>query len=611
LFWDHLSSETLRRVNRRGILAAVLLVVPVAGCGLFSSDPKPEDIAGQFLTAFTTGDTAGAAGRTDATETAKTLLDNVRAALKPVAVTAHVDGATTNDSDKSAKVRFTADWDLGRERHWTYQGEMELRPDNDSWKVHWAPSVVHPKLGAQQTIGVRDDEPVQAPVLDRDSAPLLASDRVISVIIDPAKAGDVGAVAGTLAGAVGKIDPTITQQSIMDGVAKGNNQPYTVVSLRDADYQIAKSAIYQLPGVRFSASTRLLPVDRNLATQLMPTIRKLVEAQVAGKAGFRVVTVNAAGGEVAELFAKPSEAATAVHATLSRKVQASAEAAIDSIPQSAALVAIQPSTGEVLAVAQNAPADAQGSIALTGRFPPGSTFKMITSTAALQSGAVTADTPVPCPGTITIGPRVVPNSGQFDKGTIPLHSAFAFSCNTSFAKLASEMPADALTSTAKQLGVGVDFVIPGITTVTGSVPPATDISERAEDGFGQGKVVVSPFGLALVASTMASGTLPKPTVLRGVETKIDQQPPPIPAPVLDSMRQMMREVLTANQNQSPLQKLPDVRGKTGTAQFGDGTHSHGWFAGYLGDVAFAVLIVDAGTSIPAMDAADRFLRGIG
>jgi transpeptidase family protein/MecA-like transpeptidase family protein len=594
-------------VNRKGIIAAVLLVMPLAGCGLFGSDPGPEDIAGQFLNAFASGDTAGAAGRTDSNESAKTLLDNVRGALKPAGATVHVDGSTSGD-DKTTKVRFTADWDLGKDRHWNYQGELELRPDNDSFKVHWSPAAIHPKLGTQQTIAVRETDPAVAPVLDRDGSPVLAADRVISVVLDPAKAGDVGSVAGMLAGAVSKYDSTITQQSILDGVAKGNNQAYTVVSLREADYQAAKAAIYQLPGVRFIAATRMLPVDKNMGTQVLPAIRKMVEAQVSGKPGYRVVTLNATGGEVAELFAKDAVAGTAVTVTLSRKIQAAAEAAIDTIPQATALVAIKPSTGEILAVAQNAPADAQGAIALTGRFPPGSTFKTVTAASALQSGSATADTQVPCPGTITIGPRVIPNSNTFDKGVITMHAAYAFSCNTSFAKLASEMAPDALTNTARQFGIGVDFVIPGITTVTGSVPAATDLTERAEDGFGQGKVLASPFGLAVMASTVASGTLPKPTLVRGAETKVDSTPPPVPPAVIDSLRQMMREVVTTNAAQT-LGKLADVRGKTGTAQFGDGTHSHGWFAGYMGDMAFAVLITDAGSSGVAVEASNRFLLG--
>nr|CEL16729.1 Cell division protein FtsI [Peptidoglycan synthetase] [Kibdelosporangium sp. MJ126-NF4] len=595
-------------MRRTGIVAALLLVLPVAGCGLFGSDPSAEDVAGEFLTALAGGDTAAAAGRTDSVDSAKTLLDNVRGALKPAGIRNEVTGSTEME-DKSVKVRFTADWDLGRERHWTFDGEMELRPDNDSWRVHWAPSALHPKLGVAQTIGVRDLDAVQAPVLDRDGTPVLAPERVVSVLLDPAKAGDVAGVAGALAAALGKVDPAITQQSIMDGAAKTpKGQSHTVVSLRDADYQAAKAQIYELQGVRFSAGTRLLPVDKNLATQLLPTIRKQVEGQVTGKPGFRVVTLNAAGGEVEEIFVKDAEAGTAVHVTLSRKIQAAAEAAIDSVPQVAAIVAIKPSSGELLAVAQNAPADAEGSVALTGRYPAGSTFKIVTATAALQGGTVTADTPSPCPGSITIGPRAIPNNNGFDKGTIPLRSAFAFSCNTTFAKLASEMAPDTLTNTARQYGIGVDYVIPGVTTVTGSVPPANELVERAEDGFGQGKVLASPFGLAVMASTAASGIVPKATLFRDSPTKTDAQPQPLAAPVLDSVRGMMREVVTTNAGS--LSQLPDVRGKTGTAQFGDGTHSHGWFAGYQGDLAFAVLVTDAGASAPAVEATDRFLRGI-
>ncbi|MEV4320282.1 penicillin-binding transpeptidase domain-containing protein [Actinocrispum sp. NPDC049592] len=596
-------------MSRKGIIAAVLLVLPLAGCGLFSSGPSAEEFAGQFLNAFASGDTAGAAGRTDSADSAKTLLDNVRGALKPAGVAMHVDSSVKKD-DTTTVVRFTADWDLGRDRHWNYQGEVELRKDNDSWKVHWSPTAVHTKLGAQQTIGLRDTEPSMAPVLDRDGAPLLAPDRVVSVIIDPAKAGNVPQVAGALAAAVNKYDPTITQQSIVDGVAKANNQPYTVVSLRDADYQAAKAAIYELPGVRFAGATRMLPAVKNLGSQILPAVRKMFEAQTAGKPGFRIVTLNAAGGEVAELFAKDAEAGTTASVTLSRKVQSAAEAAIDSIPQASALVAIQPSTGEILAVAQNAPADAQGAIALTGRFPPGSTFKTVTAAAGLQAGAVNADSPVPCPGTITVGPRVIPNANQFDKGTIPLHAAYAFSCNTSFAKLASGLQPDALTTTAKQFGLGVDFVIPDVTTVSGSVPPANDLTERAEDGFGQGKVLASPFGLALMASTVARGTMPIPVLVRGQETKVNASPPPLPPGVTTALQGMMREVVTTNAANT-LGKLNDVRGKTGTAQFGDGTHAHGWFAGYQGDLAFSLLITDAGASAPAVEAADRFLRGLG
>ena len=590
-------------------LVAVALVVPASGCGLFGSDkPGPDAAARTFLATFAGGDTASASAQTDSADSARKLMDKVRESLKPTAVSAELRKVDTSGS--TAKASFTITWDLAATRKWTYTGELELHDQNDQWKVHWAPTVIHPKLATQQSIAVQVQQATLAPVLDRDGGVLLEPDRVVSVLLDAKKAGDLPGVAGKLAAALSGLDGTITQQAIVDGASKAaDGQPYQVAALRQGVYEQVKSEIYELPGVRFTSGPRLLATDKNLAPQLLPAIRKYVEGEVSGTSGWRVVTVDPAGAEVEELYAKAAEPAKAVTATLSRTIQTAAQAAIAAAPTPAMIVAIQPSTGELLAVAQNAPADQQGALALTGRYPPGSTFKIVTAVAGLEAGKVAADTPVGCPGTTTIDGREIPNSGKFDKGTIPLHSAFAFSCNTTFASLAASLPADALTGAARQLGLGVDFVVPGITTVTGSVPPADGTVERAEDGFGQGKVVASPFGLALAVSTVATGTLPTPALLRGTETKADTTPAPVAQPVLDALRQMMREVITGG-TAGALGPFPDVRGKTGTAQFGDGTHSHGWFAGYQGDLAFAVLITDAGGSGVAVQAAGRFLGAL-
>jgi beta-lactamase class D len=587
--------------------ALALLLLPVAAC---SNSPGPDAAARQFLATFAGGDTAGASGQTDSADSARKLMDRVRDGLKPAAVNAELKDVDAPEGSSTAKAKFETTWDLGTNRKWAYQGEMELRKDGEAWRVHWAPTVIHPKLGEQQSIALQVQQPTLAPVLDRDGEPLLQPDRVISVLLDAKKAGDVAAVAGKLAEALSGFDPTITPQSIVDGVSKvQDGGPYQVAALRNVDYEAVKPQIYDLPGVRFTSGPRLLPADKKLAPQLLPGIRKFVEGQVAGASGWRVITTDLSGNEVDELYHQTPEPAKSVAATLSRRMQLAAQAALEPAQTPAMLVAIQPSSGELLAVAQNAAADKEGAIALMGRYPPGSTFKIATATAALESGKVTPDTPVGCPGTTTIDGRVIPNSGKFDKGTIPLHSAFAFSCNTTFASLAVDMPPDALTNAARKLGLGVDFVVPGITTVTGSVPPATGKTERAEDGFGQGKVVASPFGMALAVATVATGTMPKPSLLRGTETKADATPEPVGAPVLEAMRGMMREVVTVG-TAGALAGLPEVRGKTGTAQFGDGTHSHGWFAGYQGDLAFAVLITDAGDSGKAVQATARFLNAL-
>jgi membrane peptidoglycan carboxypeptidase len=532
--------------------------------------------------------------------------------LKPAGMTAEVEQVRSSGESTTANATAQLAWDLGDNHAWSYQTTFDLRREEDDWRVHWAPSVVHPKLATQQTLGVTDVQPTLAPVLDRDGTPLLSPEQVVSILLDPKEAGDVGAVAGALAAALTPIDAALTQQSIVDGAAKlPAGQVYQVAALRDADYQTVKPAIYELPGVRFTTQTSLLPPSRAFGSQVLPAIRKAVEEEIAGKAGLRVYTVNAAGDEVETLHEQAPEPAQAISTALSRPAQAAAEDALEPVPQAAMMVALQASTGEVLAVAQNGPADAEGPVALMGRYPPGSTFKIVTAAAALASGQATADSPLPCPGKAVIdGRRIVPNDHEFEKGTIPLHSAFAFSCNTTFAQLAAGMAPDALTKAADGFGLGVDFEIPAITTITGSVPPASDVVERAEDGFGQGKVLASPFGMAVVAATAAAGKMPVPTLLKGRETKVDHTPaPPTPA-VLEPVRAMMREVVDTG-TAPQLKPYGDVRGKTGTAQFGDGTNSHGWFVGYRGDVAFATLILGTNSSAPAVDATARFLAALG
>jgi beta-lactamase class D len=591
------------RVTR--LLVALTLLVPLAAC---SSEPEAADPANAFADAFAKGDLDAAAKQTDSVDSARKQLADVRDALAPKSVKAEVEEVSQADGATTADVTYKLTWDLGKNRVWSYSSHFEVRGEDGGWRVHWAPTVIHPHLAQQQAIAVQGQQPELAPVLDRDGNLILSPNRVVTVLLEKDKAGDVGAVAGALATNLSGFDNTITQQSILDGVNKTPaGQPYQVVTLRQNIYEQVKPAIYDLPGVRFTSGPRLLPDDKGFAPTLLPGIRKVVEDGLTGKAGWRVITTDPTGAEVEELYAKAAEPATAATTTLSVQAQNAAQAAVNAEPTPSMIVAMQPSTGDVLAVAQNPAADTQGPIALMGRYPPGSTFKIVTATAALTAGKVNGTTPVGCPATITIDGREIPNSGKFDKGTIPLSSAFAFSCNTTFAQLASEMGPSELTDTAKDLGLGVDFVMPGATTVTGSVPAASNVVERAEDGFGQGKVVASPFGMALVVSTVATGKMPTPTLLRGSTTKANATVRTVSPQVLSGVQAMMLEMARST---PALAGFPELRGKTGTAQFGDGTHAHGWFVGYQGDLAFAVLLTDAGVSSKAVTAATRFLSGL-
>jgi cell division protein FtsI/penicillin-binding protein 2 len=214
---------------------------------------------------------------------------------------------------------------------------------------------------------------------------------------------------------------------------------------------------------------------------------------------------------------------------------------------------------------------------------------------------------VGCPGVIDIGHRRIPNYDKFDLGVVPLSRAFANSCNTTFAELASRMPPTALTVAASQFGIGADYLIEGLTTVTGTVPPTVDLVERTEDGFGQGKVLVTPFGMALASATVAAGATPTPHLIAGRPTTVSGEHPPADPETLAGLRSMMRLVVLDGTGHD-IRGEGEVYGKTGEAEFAGG--SHAWFTGFRGDLAFAALIVGGGSSVYAVRMVRQLLAGL-
>ncbi|WP_199740407.1 penicillin-binding transpeptidase domain-containing protein [Saccharopolyspora rhizosphaerae] len=582
-----------------------LLLVPVAGC---STGPSEKDVATSFVNAVAAGDVAGAAAQTNNPDAARRTLEKVREDLAPTASHATLGQVTENEQGASAK--FDLSWDFGEGKVWRYTSTMQLAEESEGWKVLWAPSVVHPKLQAGQTLAFSEVMPAPGPVTGSEGKQLMAPEPVVTVSFDGQEAGDAPRVAGQLADALRQVDPEITQKSIMDGVGKTPpGQPYQVITLRQADFDKVRSRIYDLPGLRFPTQMRLLASERGYASQVLAGVSKKVDEQVKANAGWQVAVADTKGNEISKLHTVAEKPVPPTSVTLSDQTQRAAEQALDPVPQPAMIVAMRPSNGEVLAVAQNDPADAQGPMALSGQYPPGSTFKMITGAAALESGKVRVDTPVECPPKKVFDGMTLPNDKEFDLGRVPLHTAFAASCNTTFAQLSVDMPDDALPKTAKKLGIGVDFDMPGATTITGKVTNAETVTQHAANGIGQGKVLASPFGMALAASSVANGSMPTPTLMRGQQTTSDGNPEKLSPAAMDQLRSMMREVVTGGTARG-LAGAGEVHGKTGTAQYGDGKRAHGWFVGYRDDVAFAVLLTDAGASGPAVDVAKKFLDGI-
>jgi beta-lactamase class D len=361
--------------------------------------------------------------------------------------------------------------------------------------------------------------------------------------------------------------------------------------------------------------------DRDGKPMTLDAVPKTVKADVQQAIGgdlqsvdgHAIAIVDGGGKDVKTLDQQDGSKKATYALTIDAGTQAAAQKAVDGFQGAATLVAMQMSTGEILGVATNTAFDQSNLSPLTGTFPPGSTFKIVTATAGLQNG-LSERSAVTCPNTVHIGPRTIPNEGTLSLGSAPdyntqLHSAFAASCNTTFAQVAANLGTNDLPTSARQLGLGVDFDIPGMTTNTGRVDAAPDQVDRAVDGFGQGTDLVSPFGMAIVATTVHNGQTPTPVLIRGQQTTVTGKVAAPSAGVLAQVRDMMREVCTVGTARS-LASLPNTFGKTGTAEAGDGP-AHGWFVGYRNDVAFAVLLPHADSSGPAVDVAGTFLRAIG
>jgi cell division protein FtsI/penicillin-binding protein 2 len=475
------------------------------------------------------------------------------------------------------------------------------------WEVRWTPAALHPKLGEHQTFALRADQPQRASVNEAGGTDVLKPGYFYHYELDATKAGaQLMTTARAVVDALRPFDNTLDPQRLAEQ-ASSSTTPVDLVTLRPDDNNRVSPAIGHLPGVVVTPQPELLATDDGFAPALVDQVKKAVVNQLDGQPGWRVVTVNQNGVDVGILNEVPGTPAPSMSLTLDRSVQKAAQRAVSAVGKQAMIVAIRPSTGAILAIAQNAAADAQGPLATTGLFPPGSTFKMITAGAAIQRDMATPNTLLGCPGAIDIGHRTIPNYGGFSLGVVPMSRAFANSCNTTFAELASRMPPTALTVAAAQYGIGPDYDVAGLSTVTGSVPSTVNLAERTEDGFGQGKVLVSPFGMALAAATVAAGKTPVPQLILGRPTEVTGDRTDITPLMLDGLRPMMRLVVTSG-TAKDIADAGDVHGKTGEAEFVGGSHS--WFAGYRGDMAFAALIVGGGSSEYAVRMVKGMLAGL-
>src|SRR3954449_4228416 len=631
--YRHIRPEPRRGARGLAILVLLAGVAVVAGVAyvLFLRDTGPsarETLEG-FTRTWSGGDDASAArATTDAAVAAKALRANRRgldgAKLRASVLSVHEDG-------DRARGRVRLSWQVPQFGRFAYDTNAALRKDDKAgWQVVWDPKLVHPALDSGTRLGTTVSRPARGRILDRDGRPIVTDRAVVHVGVARNKVSDPNATARAMAKVV-EIDARAYARAIRRA---GPQQFVEAVTLRESDFEDKQTALQAVPGLQTLDATAPLAPTRGFARALLGTVGPATaeqlerlgsaygpgaqvgqfglegrfERRLAGTPTRKVVIRLEDGTQDRTLRAKGGAPGRSVRTTLDQDVQAAAEKALGPRSSAAALVAVQPSSGDVLAVA-NRPTDSSFDRALAGRYAPGSTFKVI-STAALLRDGLRVNAPVACPQTITVGGRSFKNFEGEAGGAVPFAQDFAISCKTAFVSLSGRLPADALQRTARDFGLGRKVKLP-LPVARSQVPPGVDRVERAAAMIGQARIAASPLQMAGVAATVADGRWRAP---RLVASDPHTSGPPVSGGVLTTLRSLMRRVVTSGTGTAVAGVPGTVIGKTGTAEFGSGNPppTHAWFIAARGDLAIAVLVERgrSGGSVAAPIAA-RFFSALG
>jgi cell division protein FtsI/penicillin-binding protein 2 len=545
-------------------------------------------------------------------------------------------------SEDLATAEIAVSWPVAQGVTWDYASPVRLAEEDGTWKVVWTPAVVHPKLTSGDKLAVRRTAAPRATILDGAGEPVVKPRPVVVVGVSPQRIENFSEMTGELDAAFRSIGQPVDLSGLKAKVDAAKPDAFIeLIVLRRPLYDKIRWRIQPLEGTVFREENRQLAPTREFARLLLGTVGEVTQEIMEARPGvYRVgdsvglsglqrqyddrlrgtpsVSVllarTDAEGEVdeTELWKSEPRPGTPLRTTLDPNVQIAADEALAGESKRSAIAAVRVSDGAVLAVA-NGPDGGDVNLALTAEVPPGSTFKMVTALGLLDGGHVTLDTPVPCPRTFTVDGRSFRNSEGFALGTVPFRRDFARSCNTAFAALAPNLGPDGLAEAGRAVGIGVPWDL-GVDATSGEVSAGGSAAERAAAAFGQGTTVVSPIALAAAAAGIGRGRWQQPTLLLDPAPARPAAPgPQLKASTVEPLRTMMREVVTGGTGQA-LAKVPGgpVYGKTGTAEYDDNpAHTHAWFVGWQGDVAFAVFVERGGdssdTSVPL---AAEFLRNL-
>lgn len=604
--------------RRVGALACAVLTMSTALAACSSGGPDARDAAEKLAVALSEQDVSKIA-TVKGDRVPQTDLERIVKSMdgaKPKVTVSKVE-----EDDDSATATLRSRWTF-KGSQWDYTTPVTLSRVDDTWQVAWSAAIVAPDLAADDRLRLRTSPADRGDILGAGDQPLVTERDIQRFGIDKTKVDATQAAdsARRLAQLV-DIDP----DAYAKRVEAAGAQAFVLglVARSGSAEAPGGSDIAAIPGAVALGGTLPLAPTRGFGQPMLGVVgeatAEIVEkskgsvqpgdmvglsglalrydSQLRGQPKVSVEAVpSAADAEPRELFSGEAKPGKPLRTTIDVALQGSADDILADVEPASAIVAIRPSTGEIVALS-NGPGGEGADTAASGHHPPGSTFKLVTTLALLRSG-VTASTDVPCTPSITVDGRMFTNYSDYPSsaiGEIPLRQAIASSCNTAMIAVRDKSPQDQLAQAAAALGLGPDLDL-GYPAFLGAVPDQAEGTEHAASMIGQGRIEASPLAMAVVAASIAKGERVTPTLLADAPTKAaPAAATPLTADEAKQLQEVFRGVVTDGSG-AFLADVPGgaVSAKTGTAEYGTDTppRTHAWMVATQGDLAVAVFVAD-------------------